>query len=135
MPIGPSPTIGLIAYSTIKLIGYSLFGRQANKWYKKTSPHPIIFGVTRTLLGVAVGIGSLFLLSSLTSHQGALFFVFLIPIRFFEWFLILYLFYERKNYSFKRISGYAVMGIIWSFVLDIPAIMSVFIIPGGVWVC
>ncbi len=135
MPIGPSPTIGLIAYSTIKLIGYSLFGRQANKWYKKTSPHPIIFGAARTLLGVAVGIGSLFLLSSLTSNQGTLFFVFLIPIRFFEWFLILYLFYERKNYSFKRISGYAVMGIIWSFVLDIPAIMSVFIIPGGVWVC
>jgi hypothetical protein len=135
MAFGGSPAIGLIAYTTVKLVGYSFFGRKLNQWYNKAAPRPFVFGAVRTLLGVIVGVSSLFMLSNLTSNQGALFFIFLIPIRFCEWFLILYLFYERKNYSFKRISGYSALGIICSFLLDIPAIISVFVIPGGVWVC
>jgi len=135
MPIGPSPTVGLIAYGTIKFIGYSLFGRKLNQWYKKTSIYPILFGAARTLLGAAVGIGSLYLLNRSTSDSGILFFVLLIPIRFFELFFIVYLFYETKNFSLKRISQYSVVGIIWSFVLDVPVIMSLLVIPGGVWVC
>jgi len=135
MAFGGNPSISLLAYATVKLAGYTFFGKKLNQWYNKTKPRPLVFGAARTLLGIVIGIGSLFLLGGLTSNQGTLFLIFLIPIRFFEWFLILYLFFERNNFSFKRISGFSVQGIFFSFALDIPVIFSVFVIPGGVWIC
>jgi hypothetical protein len=135
MAFGGNPTISLLAYTTVKLAGYSFFGKKLNQWYNKTRPRPIVFGAARTLLGIVVGIGSLFLLSGLTSNREALFLILLIPIRFFEWFLMLYLFFERNNFSIKRISRFSTQGIFFSFALDIPVIFSVFVIPGGVWIC
>ena len=135
MPLGPSPTIGLIAYTTIKVIGYSWVGWKLNQWYQKTNPRPYLFGIARTILGLAVGITALYLLEKINSNQGAIFLISLIPIRFFEWLLIIYIFYERFDFSFKRISKYSLVGIIYSFLLDIPVIASILIIPGGYWVC
>ena len=135
MPFGPNPGVSLLAYATVKLVGYTFFGKKLNQWYDKTKPRPLVFGVARTLLGIVVGIGSLFLLRGLASNQESLFLIFLVPIRFFEWFLILYLFFERNNFSFKRISRFSMKGILFSFALDIPVIFSVFVIPGGVWIC
>jgi hypothetical protein len=135
MPMGGSPTIGLIAYTSIKLIGYTLAGKKLNQWYKVSKPRPFIFGIARTVLGLTVGISVLFLFDKLTSTMDNRFLFFLIPVRFFEWHLIIYFFYERHNYLFKRISGYSLLGILWSFILDIPAIATMFVIPSGVWVC
>jgi hypothetical protein len=135
MPLGPSPTIGLIAYTTIKVIGYSWVGRKLNQWYQKTKPRPYLFGIARTILGLAVGITALYLLEKINSNQGAIFLISLIPIRFFEWLLIIYIFYERFDFSFKRICKYSLVGIIYSFLFDIPVITFILIIPGGYWVC
>ena len=135
MPMGGSPTIGLIAYTSIKLIGYTLAGKKLNQWYKVSKPRPFVFGIARTVLGLTLGISVLFLLDKSSSTVDSRFLFLLIPVRFFEWHLILYLFYERQNYLFKRISGYSLLGILWSFILDIPAIATMFVIPGRVWVC
>ncbi|MBS1599380.1 MAG: hypothetical protein JST75_14235 [Bacteroidetes bacterium] len=135
MAMGGSPTIGLIAYTSIKLIGYSFAGKKLNQWYKVSWPRSFVFGVVRTILGVVVGISVLFLLDKVDSAIGNRFLLFLIPVRFFEWYVIIYFFYERHNYSFRRIAGRCFSGILWSFALDIPAIAAVFVIPGGVWVC
>ncbi len=135
MPMGGSPTIGLIAYTSIKLIGYTLAGKKLNQWYKVSKPRPFVFGAIRTALGLTVGIAVLFLLDKFTSTMDNRFLFLLIPVRFFEWYLIIYFLYERHNYLFKRISGYSLLGILWSFILDIPAIATMFVIPGGVWVC
>ncbi|HLY71885.1 MAG TPA: hypothetical protein VKR53_19260 [Puia sp.] len=135
MPVGGSPTIGLIAYTSIKMIGYTLAGKKLNQWYKVAKPRPFVFGIARTVLGLAVGISVIFLFDKLFSTMDNRFLFFLIPVRFFEWHLIIYLFYEKHTYLFKRISGYSLLGILWSFILDIPAIATIFIIPGGVWVC
>src|SRR5579862_1408812 len=174
MPVGGSPTIGLIAYTSIKMIGYTLAGKKLNQWYKVAKPRPFVFGIARTVLGLAVGISVIFLFDKLFSTMDNRFLFFLIPVRFFEWLfffffffkkhiiffidkfffpfdnrflfffipvrffewhLIIYLFYEKHTYLFKRISGYSLLGILWSFILDIPAIATIFIIPGGVWVC
>jgi len=135
MALGGNPAISLIAYTAVKLAGYSFFGKKLNQRYYKTRPRPFIFGAARTLLGMAVGVGSLYLLSHITSNREVLFLIFLIPIRFFEWFFMLYLFYERGDFHLERISGYSVQGILFSFALDIPVIFSVFVIPGGIWIC
>ncbi len=42
MPLGPSPTIGLIAYTTIKVIGYSWVGWKLNQCYQKQT-HGLIY--------------------------------------------------------------------------------------------
>lgn len=135
MPLGPSPTIGLIAYTTIKVIGYSWVGWKLNQCYQKTNPRPYLFGIARTVLGLVVGITTIYILRKINSNQGAIFVICLIPIRFFEWFIIIYVFYERFDFSFKRLSKYSLVGIIFSFLFDIPVIASILIIPGGYWVC
>jgi hypothetical protein len=136
MPIGlSSPTIGLISYTVIKVIGYSLAGVKLNQWYQKTKPRPYVFGVARALLGLVVGITFLSLLGIISLNVGVMFFIFLIPIRFFEWFIVLYIFYGKSDLSFKRIFRYSFFGIAYSFLLDIPVIASFLIIPGGFWVC
>jgi hypothetical protein len=56
MAMGGSPTIGLIAYTSIKLIGYTLAGKKLNQWYKVSKPRPFVFGIARTVLGLTVGI-------------------------------------------------------------------------------
>src|SRR5450432_3784095 len=112
MPIGPSPNIGLISYTAIKVIGYSLVGWELNRRYQSTKPRPYVFGIVRTLLGIVVGITSLFLLEAINSNRGVVFFIFLMPIRLCEWLLVLYIFYERKNFSFKRILKYSFLGIV-----------------------
>lgn len=134
MPIGPSIT-GAIAFTSVKLIGYSFVGRQLKKGYQVDSPHPLVFGIVRTCLGLAVGISLLYFLEGIAGNSDGLFFAILFPVRFLEWFLVIYLFFERKNFSLQRISGNSSMGIIYSFALDIPAILSAFVVPGGMWVC
>jgi len=135
MPYGPSPIFGLAAYSTIKLIGYSLAGNFLNHRYKATAPRPIVFGIARTVLGIIVGVCSVYFLSKNPDVKEAEFFVGLIPIRFFEWALVIFIFFERQNFQLARISKYSLIGIGWPFLLDIPVIASFFVIPGGFWVC
>ena len=134
MPIGPS-VIGATAFVAVKLIGYSLVGRQLNKWYSVKSPHPFVFGFMRTCLGVAVGVGFLYLLGGIAGQGDKLFFLLLVPVRFLEWFFVIYLFYEKNKFKFSRISENSTVCILYSFALDIPAILSAFVIPGGMWVC
>lgn len=134
MPFGPS-LIGAAAFTAVKLVGYSVAGRKLNKWYRVDSPHPIVFGIVRTCIGLAVGISLLYFLTGIAGQGDQLFFAILIPVRFLEWFLVIFLFFERKQFSFKRITGNSALGIFYSFVLDIPAILSAFVVPGGMWVC
>jgi len=70
----------------------------------------------------------------LTKSESA-FYLLLAPIRLAEWLLIIWLFYGRKNPDLRRLVVYAVLGSLWSYVLDLPAILAVFILPAGAWIC
>ena len=135
MPIGGSPTFGLITYAAIKVLGYSLFGGRLHRWYKTIKPPAFVFGVARTVLGFFAGVITLFVLGLFKIDFGIPFLLVLVPVRYVEWFLMLYFFYEKDELSLSRISGYAVAGIVWSFILDIPVIVTLLLLPGGVWVC
>jgi hypothetical protein len=135
MPAGPEP-LGLAYFAGVKLAGYSLAGLQLNRHFRVRRPRPVIFGVSRTCLGLAVGISfaSIALWSGLTQSELP-FLIGMAPVRFGEWLLIIWLFYRRHELSRERWLGAAGAGTLWSYFLDIPAIMSVFVLPGGAWIC
>ncbi|MEO7678024.1 MAG: hypothetical protein ABIV39_14795, partial [Verrucomicrobiota bacterium] len=58
----------------------------------------------------------------------------LAPIRICEWVILLRLFFHR-DWNWSRSLKLAALGTAWSYVLDIPAIMAFFVIPGGAWIC
>lgn len=93
-----------------------------------------MFGLTRTVIGMLLGAAVGF--AGLISFELALF-VFmlgLIPFRIFEWYLTLWFFYRNsENFRGSRTES-IVIGIMLSFVLDIPAIFG-FLATGGFWIC
>ncbi len=132
MPIGPEP-LGFVYYVAVKLAGYSFAGHLLRKKLGH-SLHYIVFGIARTLLGVAAGIAYTFALKN-TEVTSPTFIFCLFPVRFAEWFFLIWLFYRRRGITMKQLILYSFLGTILSYILDVPAIASVFILPGGVWVC
>ena len=136
MPAGPS-LIGAGAYCAVKLAGYALAARFLHsRSAEKPVQSPLLVGLVRMLIGIFFGTTVLFALSlcSLGNH-GWVFFAALIPVRLVEWWLLFALFYSRSEWQDVQKFRYAGLGILWSFFLDLPAILAVFAIPGGFWVC
>ena len=134
MPGGPS-LLGLGYFVGVKLVGYTAAGY----WLRARCPlraPPLAFGAARTALGLAVGIAVTSLLGLAGWDRATpLFFLALVPVRFWEWRLTLHWFTARDGLTPIQRSTYALGGIAWSFALDLPAILAVFTIPGGSWVC
>ena len=135
MPFGPTPSIGLLSFAIIKVAGYSLFGHELNKSFKTNKPRPFVFGVTRTALGVAVGALAVLFFTKTPKADLTTFLILLVPFRLGEWTSIIWFFY-RPTKAYRRTSlKMTILGILWSFALDIPVIASLLIIPGGLWIC
>ena len=58
----------------------------------------------------------------------------LLVARLFEWWVLVWLFYDRDLSSPRQDWAVVALGTVWSFVLDIPAAFGYFIV-GGFWVC
>jgi len=135
MPAGPGP-LGLAYYVGVKLAGYCGAAHYLNRYFGDRKANVFVAGVTRTAIGLTVGVGSVALLSSLEVIRGEwLFYVFLIPVRLCEWLLLLWLFYRKPRWDQRTMTILSAKGMLWSFFLDIPAIIAVFVLPGGIWIC
>ena len=139
MPGGASsPAIGYLVFGAIKFVGYSLAARFISKRYQRGDRNPWIVGGTRTLIGVAAGAFYFALLSVLPQKAvatgGLLFLLGLIPMRIVEWWLLLWLFYDRKLDQPRLGWRVVALATLWSFALDIPAIAGAFF-TGGFWIC
>ena len=139
MPGGAThPAIGYLVFGTIKFAGYSLAARFISRRYDRPDRNPFLVGGTRTLIGVVAGavyVGLLALLPSPFVTRGGPFFLLgLLPMRVVEWWLLLWLFYDRRLE--KPRTGWGVVGLAtaWSFLLDVPAIAGMFF-TGGFWIC
>jgi hypothetical protein len=135
--VAAGPTaIGAGAFVAIKFVGYSLAGRQLNRIYDARRGSPLIFGLARTLLGVAAGVTySIYAERLALSHSEFGFFLWLLPVRFTEWLFILFLFFERYDPHVARLVKNAALGSAWSYCLDVPAFLTAWLIPSGFWVC
>lgn len=112
---------GFITFTAVKLIGYSLYALALNRAYS-ASRNALAVGGTRTALGIALGASYYYSWRAFgaDTHHIA-YWAGLIPVRFFEWWLLIRIFYDRgfKNTSTGR--RMIVTGTGWSYVLDLPA--------------
>jgi hypothetical protein len=125
-----------VYFAGVKFAGYAAAGRWINRRLDSPKPRPVVFGLARTALGLAVGVA--FAMSALKlglDKSMPLFYIALAPIRFGEWLVILALFYARSGVSASRWLTFPLAGTAWSFILDLPAIYAVFALPGGAWIC
>ena len=133
MPGGVStPALGYTAFVGIKFAGYSLAGRYLNQTYSK-KVNPWFFGAVRTVVGMVVG-GALFLVIAATKTEPLVLYGLLIPIRIVEWLVVITPFYDRGLTDKRRLLKCSTIGMVWSFILDIPAGLLGFL-SAGVWVC
>ena len=131
MPAGMStPALGYGAFVAVKLAGYWGAAHFLNRDYVQ-SVNPWIFGVTRTLLGMAVG-GALFWFMGATQIEPWAMYVLLVPIRMLNgpWSSLV----RDRLADTGRLLKCSTLGTVWSFVLDIPAGLLGFI-SAGVWIC
>ena len=132
MAAGALP-LGVAIFSAVKLAGYSLAGRTLNRVNNVSHPKPLVFGAARTLLGLVAGISYAIVVQKLgIERTGAWYYIDLFPVRQLEWTLMLFLFYRHSP---RRRWVDSTWGTLWSYALDVPAVVLAWIIPGGFWIC
>jgi hypothetical protein len=135
MAFGSEP-LGLVYFAAIKFAGYSAAAYYIKKRIPGATSSPWFIGATRTVIGLLVGIGAAFLAESLGILKSELaWYALLAPLRLLEWLALLWLFFRRFNWSWARSLKLAALGSLWSYILDIPAVLAVFVVPGGAWIC
>src|SRR5262245_31067135 len=136
MAVAPAP-LGLAYFAAVKLCGYAAAGVYLKRRYASKRPvSPWVVGVVRTVIGLFVGMGAMALASRLSIDRAeVLFYLLLAPLRVGEWLLLLAILFERPWSSWPRALKFAVLGSLWSYFLDVPAIVAAFSLPGGVWIC
>ena len=137
MPAGPEP-LGFAYFARVKLVGYSIFGNHLRKRFAVKKPSAVVFGAARTLLGILVGAGFVALLGTIgiVRQDERIFYVLLLPVRFGEWLFAIWLFFRhRTTLQPAMVRKQALWGSVCSYALDIPAVISVFVLPGGAWIC
>ena len=136
-----SVIFGTLAYALVKIVGYSLFAKYLNSAFK-TNQNIWKVGLVRTILGVVLGLihnsafFSFFNISMGRLPVGGdgtyLFFIFLILLRIIEWSLIIHWFYNKKLTKRSRAIKAVGLGIIWSFILDIPLMAGLFVVIASI---
>ena len=140
MPAGiDNPVIGYAAFCGVKLAGYSLYGLALRKWYPNTKQSFWVLGLCRTAIGMLFGalcFGIVLLAGSVAggSPPGLVFIAGLAPVRVLEWWILIWLFCDRKLNTMSRDWCWVILGVIFSYCLDLPAILG-FIFAGGFWIC
>lgn len=147
MPAGPEP-LGFAYFAATKLVGYTAFCRWAiePQLYKMEGALPPIpsawkAGAVRTGIGVAIGVTvglAFWSVPWFATHDFVatpLFFSLLIPIRIFEWWLLLRWIYGHFQLSRLQRNSLIAGGIATSFALDAVGVFTAIVVPGGMWVC
>ena len=128
--------LGVVYFAAVKLAGYTAAASFLKRRYALPGVNAWVAGGVRTVIGLVVGVIAVFFASQLDIFRSTpTFFVLLVPTRIAEWLLLLWLFFERPNWSWSRALTWASLGTVWSFILDVPAIISAFALPGGMWIC
>jgi len=132
-----SPVIGYVTFCAVKLIGYSLAARMIALRYKRPDQSALVIGSVRTLIGMVAGAAyfSIWSVIPFAAAAGGIgYLAGLIPVRIAEWKFLLKLYFGREGRDIPRTRQIIWLATVWSYILDIPAIMG-FVVTGGVWIC
>jgi hypothetical protein len=126
-----------VGYAMWKLLGYSLAALAFRTIHARTDLSAWKVGLARTLLGMFVGGLYTGVWSLLASHGvfhglpmsggrgGSILWYLagLIPVRFCEWGVVIWFFYDRKLERRGRDVLCVLLGTVWSFILDLPMML------------
>jgi len=130
MPMVPSPLAGGV-YAAVKVAGYAAFAIGLNRVAKKTVS-PIKFGLAKTAVGLAGGIGYLFFIESMfkdSVNSDLALWLWAMPVRLLAWAVVIAFFYGFRERPWLM-SAAVIAGTAWSYGLD--WLMSFFyrLLPG-----
>jgi hypothetical protein len=146
MPAGiTNPALGYVTFCAVKFVGYSLAGAYLARSYGRPDIGAVRVGAARTLIGMVAGAlyaASWHAAGGLTAAPGSAasqsipfwYLAGLLPIRMAEWWLLIWIFYDRKLAQAGKDCRIVMLGTVWSYILDAPAIAG-FIVTAGFWVC
>lgn len=143
MPMGPTP-VAFATFAGVKAVGYCGAAYLLSRAYRLdwNFLKQLGVGLARTGIGIVVGVTYgvfwMFLggaMRLLEPSSTVLYFVLLAPLRMGEWYLLLWLFFDRPRRDGIRMWKYAGYGTGWSYVLDAFAVGAAIVVPGGIWVC
>ena len=138
MPAGVSnPVVGYFSFCAVKFAGYSLAARFISRSYGRTDRNPFLVGSVRALIGMGAGaayFGIWGLVPGAAAAGGFGYLGGLVPVRITEWWLLLWLFYDRELQQRQKDWRTVAFATIWSYVLDLPALIG-FLVTGGLWIC
>ena len=140
MPGGMSdPVAGYATFAVVKFAGYCGAAYVLSKAYPAARANAAVAGLTRTVIGLVVGAAYGALLGFVLAEAlGAgillVFLAGLVPVRLGEWWLLVWLYYDRALVARRKGWAWAAAGTAWSFVLDIPALIGA-IATAGLWIC
>ncbi len=134
-----NPVLGYLGFCGVKFVGYSLAALVISRYaYPQCKRNAFAIGATRTLIGVAGGAMNFFLLRPFPGHGDSglsQFFAGLFVVRLIEWWLVIWLFYDRRFEHKGRGWKVALLGTAWSFACDFPAIIGYFMTGGMLIFC
>jgi hypothetical protein len=129
MPGGlTDPVAGYIGYFCVKAAGYTVAATVISRTYSRSDLNPFAVGSARTVMGMAAGLMIHELLPTLDRAMASsavfvsLAVLGLICITLAEWWLLIWMFYDRHLSSPRRDWAVTVCGTVWSFILDVPAV-------------
>lgn len=142
MPVTPDISeliAGYATFATIKVVGYCTLTFVMDRVYKKPFWLFIPAGISRTLIGLVFSgiyglMAGLFLGVTGLLISAPLFLLGLLLVRLVEWWLVVWLFYDRSLTEKSKDWIWAAVGASWSFVLDIPAFLGL-IAKSGLFIC
>lgn len=103
----------------LKFGGYTLAGRVLTSAYR-VEGSAVLFGLVRTLAGMLIG-GTVVYLLQPSQYDLSGTYAVLITTHFVVWALSIAVFFGRDGEDWSRIIFAAVVGTVWSCVLDIPS--------------
>ena len=128
MPSLPGP-IALIPYFAVKTAGYAASAAVINLRYgSNKNASPIGFGLTRVVVGALLGVPFLAFVAS--AHLDINPYLAVAPLRFAIWLGLLRIYFGIAP-SAGRWALFGVLGLIWSYVLDLVVAAIVLIVPGA----
>jgi hypothetical protein len=135
-----NPILGYSSFCAVKFVGYTGAAYVLSRSYHRDVSAWKV-GAVRTLIGMVAGAGYFLLWYLFDKHAldtGEAFpyryLAGLLPIRIGEWWLLIWLFYDRELRQIAKDWRMVGIGTVWSYVLDTPAVLG-FFATAGVWVC
>lgn len=137
------PVLGYTTFCAIKFAGYTAAAHVLSSQYDRDVSAWKV-GAVRTLIGMAAGaayFGLWLYLDRLGYRDFYMisgipwpYFAGLLPVRIAEWWLLIWLFYDRELGEVAKDWRMVGLGTVWSYVLDAPATAGL-IATAGIWIC